>query len=174
MKHPGLSLCRPPETIGDKSLLGRFEELLDLSAREFLPKSGLSLWVEVSFLPIPTCFGYQLDMPVMQRGEHLAENIEEVIITGLRCDFWPVGVILLFPVDIPQFEKWISILEDLPQLFQILFSVANDHGSFDVSTSAGDAASTPASIFAASINPFKNPEFRRGGLSVAFTDQELR
>jgi len=81
------SLYRLPETIGDKSLLGRFEELLDLSAREFLPKFGLFLWGEVSFLPISACFGYQLNMPVMQRGEHLAENIEELIITGLPCDF---------------------------------------------------------------------------------------
>ena len=131
MKHPGLSLCRLPETIGDKSFLGRFEELLDLSAREFLPKSGLYLWGEVSFLPIPTCFGYQLDMPVMQRGEHLAENIEELIITGLPCDFWSVGVILFFPIDIPQFEKWIPVVEGLPQLLEILFRVANDHGSVD-------------------------------------------
>src|ERR1700687_6354573 len=99
MKHPGLSLCRSAETIGVKSLLGRFEELLDLSAREFLPKSGLFLWVEVSFLPILTCFGYQLDMPVMQRGAPFAENIEELIVTGLPRDFWSVGVILLFPVD---------------------------------------------------------------------------
>jgi hypothetical protein len=76
VKHPGLSLCRPPETIGDKSLRGRLEELLDLSAREFLPKNRLFLWVKVSLLPIPPCFGYQLDMPVMQRGEHFAENIE--------------------------------------------------------------------------------------------------
>jgi hypothetical protein len=76
VKHPGLSLCRPPETIGDKSLRGRLEKLLDLSVREFPPKSRLFLWVEVSLLPTPTCFGYQLNMPVMQWGEHLAENIE--------------------------------------------------------------------------------------------------
>jgi hypothetical protein len=76
VKHPGLGLCGPPETIGDKRLRGRFEELLDLSAREFLPKSGFSFRVEVSLPPTPTCFGYQLDMPVVQRGEHLAENIE--------------------------------------------------------------------------------------------------
>jgi hypothetical protein len=79
-------------------------------------------------------------MPVMQRGEHLAENIEELIITGLRCDFWSVGVVLFFPVDISQFEKWISIVEGLPQLFEILFRVANDHGSVDLSTSARDAS----------------------------------
>ncbi|MGC1610652.1 MAG: hypothetical protein WA801_13715, partial [Pseudolabrys sp.] len=150
---PGLSLCRLPETIGDKSRLGRFEELLDLSAREFLPKSGLFFWGEVSFLPIPACFGYQLNMPVIQRGEHLAENIEELIIAGLPCDFWSVDIILFFPVDIPQLEKWISIVEGLPQLFEILFRVTNDHGSVDPSTSAR-YASAPASIFAVS-NAFR-------------------
>ncbi len=134
MKHPGLSLGRPPETIGDESLPGYFEKLLDLSAREFLPKSGLSLWVEVSFLPVPICFGYQLDMPVMQGAEHLAENIEKVIIIGLPCDFWSVDVILRFPVDFPQFEKWIPVVESLPQLFEIFFGVANVHGSIDLST----------------------------------------
>src|SRR5271154_2049287 len=89
-------------------------------------------------------------MPVMQRGKHLAEKIKELIITGLPCDFWSVGLILFFPVDIPQFEKWIPIVEGLPQLFEILFRVANDHGSIDLSTSARDAASAPASIVAAS------------------------
>src|SRR5450631_857634 len=142
MKHPGLSLCGPAETIGDKSLLGRFEELLDLSVREFLPKSGLFLWIEVSFLPIPNCFGCQLDMPVMQRGEHLAENIEELMITGLPCDFWSVDVILFFPVDIPQLEKWIPVVEGLPQLFEILFGVTNLHGGVDLRTCPGDDISS--------------------------------
>ena len=105
MKHPGLSLCGPVEAIGDKGVLGRFEKLLNLSAREFPPKSGFFLWVEVSFLPIASCLGYQLDMPVMQRSEQLAENIEELIITGLPRDFWSVGPKLFFPVDIPQFES---------------------------------------------------------------------
>lgn len=165
---------RSPETIGDKSLLSRFEELLDLSAREFLPKSGLFLWVEVSFLPIPTCFGYQLDMPVMQRGEHLAENIEELIVTGLPRDFWSVGVILLFPVDIPQLEKWIPVVEGLPQLFEILFRVANDHGIVDLSTSPGEEHQLQhrsSLLQTLSINPYKNPEFRRGGLSVCVHSQ---
>ena len=48
VKYPGLSLCRLAEAIGDKSLLGCFEELLDLSVREFLPESRFFLWVEVS------------------------------------------------------------------------------------------------------------------------------
>jgi hypothetical protein len=64
-KHPGLSRSRPPETIVDKSLFGRFEELLNLAGREFLPESGLFFRVEVSFLPMRTCFGLQLYMPVI-------------------------------------------------------------------------------------------------------------
>jgi hypothetical protein len=83
----------------------------------------------------------------------LAENIEELIIAGLPCDFWSVDIILFFPVDIPQLEKWISIVEGLPQLFEILFRVTNDHGSVDPSTSAR-YASAPASIFAVS-NAFR-------------------
>jgi hypothetical protein len=128
------------EAIGDKGVLGRFEKLLNLSAREFPPKSGFFLWVEVSFLPIASCLGYQLDMPVMQRSEQLAENIEELIITGLPRDFWSVGPKLFFPVDIPQFEKWIPVVEGLPQHFEVLFRVTNDHGSVDLSTSAGGRA----------------------------------
>src|SRR6202022_2557815 len=53
VQHPGRGLLRLSETIGDKSLLRRLEELLDLPVREFLPESGLALRSEVSFLPIP-------------------------------------------------------------------------------------------------------------------------
>jgi hypothetical protein len=53
-------------------------------------------------------------MPVVQGGEHPAENIEELVVTGLTGHFWPVGSILLVPVDIPQFEKRISLVIGLP------------------------------------------------------------
>ena len=39
---------------------------------------------------------------------------------------------LLFPVDMPQFEKWIPVAKSLPQFFEILFRVTNDHGSINV------------------------------------------
>jgi hypothetical protein len=64
-KHPGLSRRRPPETIVDQSPFGRFEELLNLASREFLPKSGLFFRGEVSFLPMRACLGLQLYMPVI-------------------------------------------------------------------------------------------------------------
>src|SRR5271165_5730944 len=64
-KHPGLGRRRPPETIVDKSLFGRFEKLLNLAAREFLPESRLFFRGEVSFLPMRTCLGLQLYMPVI-------------------------------------------------------------------------------------------------------------
>ena len=118
-----------PETIGDQSLLSRLEELLDLLLREFVPEPGRFFRGEESFLPIPVCFGAQLDMAVIQRLEHLAADIEELIITSLRCDFGSVGNVLLLPIDIPQFEKWLPVVEGLPQLFEILFRVANDHSS---------------------------------------------
>ena len=114
MKHPGLGLFRPPETTGDKSLLGRLEELLDLSGREFPPESGLWLWVEVSSLPIPPGLGLQLDMPVIQGVQHLAEDIEELIITRRRCDLGSVNVILLLPVDIPQLKERIPVVKGVP------------------------------------------------------------
>src|SRR5258708_6801610 len=136
MKHPGLRLCRPPETIGDKRVLGRLEELLYLPSGELLPESGLGLRVEVPFLPVHLRFGRQLHVPVIQRIEHPAEDIEELIITGLSRDFGPIGVILIFPVDIPQLEKWIPVVKGLPQLFEILFRVANDHGSVELSSAA--------------------------------------
>ena len=141
MQHPGLGLCSRPETIGDKSLLGRFEELFDLFFCEFLPEFRPFLRAEAPFLPTPACLNYQLDMPVIQWVKYLAQDFEELIITSLFCHFRPVDVILLFPVDVPQFEKWIPVVKSLPQLFEILFRVTNDHGSVDVSC-AGGADST--------------------------------
>jgi hypothetical protein len=44
----------------------------------------------------PEAFGLQLDVPVIQRVEHLAHGIEELVIAGRTCDFGPLGVILLF------------------------------------------------------------------------------
>ena len=34
---------------------------------------------------------------------------------------------LLFPIDVPQLEKWISFVKGLPQDLKILFRVANTH-----------------------------------------------
>ena len=129
MKHPGLSLLGLAEAVFDERLLGRSEELFDFALCKFLPESGLGFRVEISF-PSPTAYpSLQLHMPVIQWVEHLAEDIEELIITGVPCDFGSVGVILLFPVDIPQFEKWIPVVKGLPQFSEILFRVANDLSS---------------------------------------------
>src|SRR6478672_11876825 len=68
-------------------------------------------------------------MPVIQRPEHPAEDIEELTFAGLVCDFRPVGLILLFPVHMPQFKKRISVVERLPQEFKIPFRVSNNHGA---------------------------------------------
>ena len=64
-------------------------------------------------------------MPVIQRTKHPAEDIEEFIIAGLTGDLRSEDVVLPFPVDIPQFEKRVSLVEGLPQDFKILFGVAN-------------------------------------------------
>src|SRR5215510_11591243 len=68
-------------------------------------------------------------MPVIQRTKHPAEDIEEFIIAGLTGDLRSEDVVLPFPVDIPQFEKWVSLVEGLPQDFKILFGVANHNDS---------------------------------------------
>ena len=64
-------------------------------------------------------------MPVIQRIEYLAEHIEKLIIACLLCDFGSVRVVLLSPVDIPKLKKWISVVEGVPQRFEIPFRVAN-------------------------------------------------
>ena len=67
----------------------------------------------------------QLDMPVIQRIEYLAEDIKKLIVACLLCDLGSVRVVLLFPVDIPQLKKWVSAVEGVPQGFEIPFRVAN-------------------------------------------------
>src|SRR5687768_12726833 len=66
-------------------------------------------------------------MTIIQRREHLAKDFEKLIITGLARDSGPVSFILLFPVDIPYFEKWIPVVKGLPKLFEIRFGVAIEH-----------------------------------------------
>src|SRR5687767_9452785 len=66
-------------------------------------------------------------MPIIQRREHLAKNIEQLIITRLARDSTPVSFILLLPVDTPYFEKWIPVVKGHPKLFEILFGVAIEH-----------------------------------------------
>jgi len=132
VKYPRLGLCWQPETIGNQSFPGCPEELLDLCFREFLPESGRFLGGEVSSLPIPAYITEQLDMPVVQRVEHLTEDIEERVITGFPCDFRSVDIVLLLPINIPQFEKRIPFMEGLPQLFEILFRIADDHVGVDL------------------------------------------
>jgi hypothetical protein len=62
-------------------------------------------------------------MAIIQRIEHLAKYVEKFIICGQRGYFGSVGFILLFPVDIPQFEKWIPVMKGFPQFLEIKFRV---------------------------------------------------
>ena len=73
----------------------------------------------------------QLDMPVIQRIEYLAEDIEKLIVACLLCDFGSVRVVLFFPVDTPQLKKWVSVVEGVPQRFEIPFRVANHDGRYE-------------------------------------------
>src|SRR3974390_2195391 len=67
-------------------------------------------------------------MPVIQRIEYLAEDIEKLIIACLLSDLGSVRVVLFFPVDTPQLKKWVSVVEGVPQRFEIPFRVANHDG----------------------------------------------
>jgi hypothetical protein len=107
-----LAFFRPAEAIAGQSLFGGFEELLDLPLRELLPESRFFLRIEISSLA--THFGFQLDMSVIQRVEHLAENIEELIVACLTGHLRPVDLILIVPIDIPQFKKRVSLVKGLP------------------------------------------------------------
>ena len=66
-------------------------------------------------------------MSIIQRTEHVAEDFEEFIIGGLIGDLGFVDFELLFPVHFPQFEKWVTVEESLPQEVESFDGVANDH-----------------------------------------------
>ena len=114
--------------MADKRLLGRLEKLFDLSLCKFLIESWLFLWTEISRPLMLASFNLQLDMPVIQRIEHLAEDVEKLIIGSFLCDFGSVRVVLLFPVNIPQLKKWVSIVEGVPQRVEIPLRVADHDG----------------------------------------------
>ena len=67
-------------------------------------------------------------MPIIQGIEYLAEDIKKLIVACLLRDFGSVRVVLLFPIDIPQLKKWVSVVEGVPQGFEIPFRVANHDG----------------------------------------------
>ena len=55
------------------------------------------------------------------------QDVEQLLIAGLGRYLWPVNLVLLIPVDIPQFKEWVSVVERLPQRFKILLRVSNHH-----------------------------------------------
>jgi hypothetical protein len=65
-------------------------------------------------------------MAIIQRVEHLAEYVEKLVIGGQRGNSGSVDLVLLFPVDISQLEKWIPIMKGFPQFFEIEFRVPAD------------------------------------------------
>jgi hypothetical protein len=58
-------------------------------------------------------------MAIIQRVEHRAKYVEKFIIGSQRSNLGSVGVILFFPIDIPQLEKRIPVLKRLPQFLEI-------------------------------------------------------
>ena len=65
-------------------------------------------------------------MSVIQRTEHLAEDFEQLVIVGLVRDFGSVDFKLLLPVYLPQVEKWVAVVEGLPEKLEILDGIAHD------------------------------------------------
>src|SRR5262245_22974373 len=66
-------------------------------------------------------------MTIVQRVDHPAEDIEELIVGGVLGDFRSVGGVLLLPVDLPELEEWIPFVKGLPQRLEILFWIAIAH-----------------------------------------------
>src|SRR5712672_2416035 len=97
--HPCLALFRPTEGIVGQSLVGRSEEPFDLPLCELLPESRFFLRGEIPLFAVH--FGFQLNMPVIQRGNYPAQNIEEFVIAGLIRHLRSIGSILLVPIDTP-------------------------------------------------------------------------
>ena len=89
-------------------------------------------------------------MPVIQRVEHLAKNIEELIIAGITRDLRSVDVVLLPPIDLSQLEEGIPVVKGLPQLLEIVFGIANYHNGADLGAEllpeVGDGGNREAGI----------------------------
>jgi hypothetical protein len=62
-------------------------------------------------------------MAIIQRVEHFAKYVKKFIISRQLGNFGSVGVVLFFPVDIPQVEKRIPVLKGFPQFIEIKFGV---------------------------------------------------
>jgi len=90
-------------------------------------ESRLLLRPKVSLFSLPAWFGNQLHVSVIQRTEHVAEDFEQPVIVGFIRNPGSIDFELLFPVYFPQFEKWVAVLEGLPEEFEILDRVAHDH-----------------------------------------------
>ena len=55
--------------------------------------------------------------------EHLAKYVEEFIISSERENPGSVSLVLLFPVNFPEVEKWIPVLKRFPQFLEIRLRV---------------------------------------------------
>jgi hypothetical protein len=68
-------------------------------------------------------------MPVIQRVEHLAKNIEEFIIAGITRDLRSEGI---------------PVVKGLPQLPEVFFGIANYHNGADLGAFAAALSHWPA------------------------------
>src|SRR5690242_15224551 len=126
-----------------KRVRSRPKKLLNLPRREFPLKARLLFGREVARRATPPDSGLELHVPVIQRPQHGAEDVEKLVTGGIPGHSRPVDLVLFVPVDLPQFEKRVCVVECPPQQFEISFRIARvHHGS---RSSARVMSSEPAS-----------------------------
>ena len=69
---------------------------------------------------------------------------------------------LLFPIDLPQSEKWVSFVEGLPQDLKILFRVANAHAN-DLNAVAAESGRLVGTLEPLGRSKARSAVFRSGG-----------
>ena len=109
------------EAIPSEILVGQLKEFFD---ELFRGKFAIKLWfffrVVLPFVA-PACL--QVDVSVLQWGEHFADYTEQFLICCGLGYLRAEGLVLFFPVDFTQLEEGISFVESLPQFFEVCLGV---------------------------------------------------
>src|SRR5689334_15741977 len=91
-----------------------------------MPKPRLFLGTKVSFFTVDLCC--KIDVPVIQGGEHPAQNVEEFFVTRVNSNLGPKTIVLLLPIYISYIKERVSFVEGRPQLSKVFFGLSIDHG----------------------------------------------
>jgi hypothetical protein len=104
------------------------EKLGNLPLCEFLPEPRLFFGAKVTPLALAGCRHCELDVPIVEWGEHLTKDPKQLLISSRFCNFGPKCLILPFPVNASKREKWIPVTEIQPKVFEIPFWIPDNHG----------------------------------------------